>query len=123
MIEAVSRESVPVPSAPARRGGESGHLFLLPRGPASEAGLLRGLGKCPPKQARIDIGLAILGTKPLPRSGRSRTEIAAYCGCSRERIRQIEERALRRLRNRCIFLKDERLRQAGEELLGRSVPL
>lgn len=85
--------------------------------------VLPSLGKNPAKTKRIDIGLAILATKRLPRSGRSRTEIAAYCGCSRERIRQIEERALRRLRVRCIFLKDERLRQAGEELLGRSVPL
>jgi hypothetical protein len=139
----VSRESVPgrvrraaadLLSTPKRRTGAGG-LSTESGSPRGEA--LRGhflmeparpravscLGKSPGKTKRIDIGLAILGTKPMPRSGRSRSEIAAFCGCSRERIRQIEESALRRLRNRCIFLKDQRLRQAGEEILGRSVPL
>ena len=46
----------------------------------------------------IDIGLAISATHSIPGVPRSAADIAAYCGCSRQRIQQIEERALRKLR-------------------------
>jgi hypothetical protein len=127
----VSRESAPNTEVAVRQQPvHSPRAFSTPKRRTGAGGLstvsgqlLRApIGKCPAKTKRIDIGLAILSTMPLPRGGRSCAEIAAYCGCSREAIRQIKERALRRLRVRCIFLKDERLREAGEEILGRSVP-
>lgn len=53
----------------------------------------------------IDLGLAILCTSndsfgnPRPGGCKSLSEIALYCGCSRERIRQIADRGLRKIRN------------------------
>jgi len=49
------------------------------------------------KVERIDLGLAILSAT---RQGErlTPTEIAAYCDCTPGRIRQIENRALARLR-------------------------
>jgi hypothetical protein len=49
----------------------------------------------------IDLGLAILSSVEhrLPEGARrSQDEIAAYCECSKTRIQQIEERALRKMR-------------------------
>lgn len=52
------------------------------------------------RKSSIDIGLAVLcAIKPgVPLS---RSAIASACDCSEERIREIEERALRKLRNPC----------------------
>ncbi len=46
-----------------------------------------------------DLGLAILAATSVP--PHNREEIAAYMGISRERVRQIEEKALRKLRHPC----------------------
>lgn len=49
-------------------------------------------------KSSIDLGLAISAhhsTLGVPRTADS---IAAYCGCSRQRIQQIEEKALRKIR-------------------------
>jgi DNA-directed RNA polymerase sigma subunit (sigma70/sigma32) len=51
-------------------------------------------------KSSIDLGLAISAhhsTLGVPRTSDS---IAAYCGCSRQRIEQIEKRALRKVRAR-----------------------
>ena len=49
-----------------------------------------------PQAADIDLGLAILASTSEP--PHTQNTIAAYCGCSRQRIQQIEQRALRKLR-------------------------
>lgn len=46
----------------------------------------------------IDLGLALLGIANQDREGLSCEEIAAWCGCHRSRIEQIEQGALRKLR-------------------------
>lgn len=46
----------------------------------------------------IDLGLAILGIANPDRELLSYEEIAAWCGCHRSRIEQIEKGALRKLR-------------------------
>src|SRR5262245_50853771 len=48
----------------------------------------------------IELGLAVSALTMLPGETRTLEEIAAYCNCSRERIRQIEFRALRKMRIR-----------------------
>lgn len=68
----------------------------------------------------IDLGLAILCTKEysLPIGvGRTVDEIAAFCGCSRQRIDQIYQRALRRLRNKVRFNRDPVLKEIIATLL------
>jgi DNA-directed RNA polymerase sigma subunit (sigma70/sigma32) len=62
------------------------------------------------RTANIDLGLAILALTSEP-SHTSRT-IAAYCGCSRQRIQQIEHKALRKLR--AALYRDRRLKEALE---------
>ena len=55
----------------------------------------------------IDLGLAILSCISNQGERRSQSEIAAFCGCSRQRIEQIEAKALRKLRTRLrITCKD-----------------
>ncbi|WP_042724556.1 sigma factor-like helix-turn-helix DNA-binding protein [Chthoniobacter flavus] len=48
--------------------------------------------------AYIDLGLAILGAVTEPGQCRTHEEIAAYCGCTKQAISQIEWRAIRKLR-------------------------
>jgi hypothetical protein len=62
------------------------------------------------RNANIDLGLAILASTSEP-PHTSRT-IAAYCGCSRQRIQQIEQKALRKLR--AAFYRDRILKEAFE---------
>lgn len=50
------------------------------------------------KSSRIDLGLALLAAIAIPEVGYSQTEIAAWAGCSQQRIKQIEYKALRKLR-------------------------
>jgi hypothetical protein len=50
-----------------------------------------------------DLGLAISGATLQPGKTRTSVEIAAFCGCSKQNIQQIEKRALRKLRNRILF--------------------
>jgi DNA-directed RNA polymerase sigma subunit (sigma70/sigma32) len=69
-----------------------------------------------PRNANIDLGLAILAsTSDPPRTSRT---IAAYCGCSRQCIQQIEQKALRKLR---ALYRNRMLSEAFEnELQGLS---
>ena len=50
-----------------------------------------------------DLGLAISGALLAPGQTRSINELAAFCGCSKQNIQQIEKRALRKLRHRIFF--------------------
>jgi DNA-directed RNA polymerase sigma subunit (sigma70/sigma32) len=64
----------------------------------------------PARRANIDLGLAILAsTSEPPHTCRT---IAAYCGCSRQRIQQIEQNALRKFRT--ALYRDRILREAFE---------
>lgn len=61
------------------------------------------------KSDRINLGLAVCGLhceKGVPKTAR---EIAAYCGCSYQRIQQIEARALRKIR--AALYRDKVLRE------------
>jgi hypothetical protein len=62
------------------------------------------------RDANIDLGLAILAStsEPPHTSG----TIAAYCGCSRQRIQQIEQKALRKFR--AALYRDRILNEAFE---------
>ena len=51
-----------------------------------------------PKGREIDIGLAIAGATLPPGQMRDLTEIAAYCGCSRQLIHTIEKSAVKKIR-------------------------
>jgi DNA-directed RNA polymerase sigma subunit (sigma70/sigma32) len=50
------------------------------------------------KQDRIDLGLALLKSSAHPGDTFSYDEIAAYCGCSANAVRDIEQKALAKLR-------------------------
>ncbi len=63
----------------------------------------------------IDLGLAILSATTQPGERRSVREIAAYCGCTSTYIFQIEQRALRKLRN------TPALGEIGVAVLGRNL--
>ena len=65
------------------------------------------------RTANIALGLAILASTSEP-PHTSRT-IAAYCGCSRQRIQQIEQKALRKFR--AALYRDRILREAFENEL------
>jgi DNA-directed RNA polymerase sigma subunit (sigma70/sigma32) len=60
--------------------------------------------------ANIDLGLAILASTSEP--PHTCKTIAAYCGCSRQRIQQIEQKALRKFR--AALYRDRTLREAFE---------
>ncbi len=48
----------------------------------------------------IDLGLALLSVANEAREPMTYQDIAAWCGCHRSRIEQIEKEALRKLRGR-----------------------
>jgi Sigma-70, region 4 len=52
------------------------------------------------RKESIDLGLALLSVLRLPNESLTYDDIAAWCGCCKEQIRQIEFRALRKLRRR-----------------------
>jgi len=51
----------------------------------------------------VDLGLAISGALLKPGQCRTTTEMAAFAGCSKQNIEQLEKRALRKLRHRLMF--------------------
>lgn len=57
------------------------------------------------KTIRIDAGLALLSLVSKRNEPLTLDDIAAWCDCSRERVRQIEESALKKIRMR--LNKDE----------------
>ena len=96
--------------------GDDGAPVFLPRPPLLQNKRDRtGLkGRLPPN-ANIDLGLAILAsTSEPPHTAKT---IAAYCGCTRQCIQQIEQKALRKLR--AALYRDRILGEAFEtELRG-----
>jgi sigma-70-like protein len=64
-----------------------------------------------PRSAGIDLGLAILASTSEP--PQTCQTIAAYCGCSRQCIQQIEQKALRKLRT--ALYRNRILREAFED--------
>jgi hypothetical protein len=51
----------------------------------------------------IDLGIAISGATLAPGKIRTREEIAAYAGCTKQNIEQLEHRALRKLRHEIFY--------------------
>ena len=84
-------------------------LFVLARRYFSTKGWTDMKGRLA-RNANIDLGLAILASTSQP-PHTSRT-IAAYCGCSRQRIQQIEQKALRKLR--AALYRDRILKEGFE---------
>ncbi len=82
----------------------------------SEFGRLSGREAIADRAMRIDLGLALLSILAKPCVPLDQADIAAWCGCSRSMIFQIEHRALRKLRNRLRFIKDPRLIEAIDGL-------
>jgi hypothetical protein len=76
-------------------GGASGVFFSDASFFQDKAGRTRMKGRLP-CNANIDLGLAILASTTEP--PHTAQTIAAYCGCSRQCIQQIEQKALRKLR-------------------------
>jgi|SRR5215813_239650 len=82
---------------------------------------------CHQKVNSIDLGLAILSVRNKTPDGLRRypltlQEIGYYCNCTRERVRQIEERGLRKIRQRLCEESPEYLDalRAYMHSLGRS---
>lgn len=70
-----------------------------------------------PLRSRIDLGLAVLRAKTPPgHPPRTQEEIAAWAGCSKQAIQQIEWRALRRLRRRLLMHHDPVLTELFDHL-------
>lgn len=74
------------------------------------------------KSARIELGLALLNDIAIPGIAYTTDEIALWCGCTNSAIYAIEQRALRKLRNRFRFMKDDRLREMMEHLFDERRP-
>ncbi len=62
----------------------------------------------PLKMRRVELGLALLQRVALPNVCYDQREIAHWCGCTHQRIDQIEKRALRKL-FRLLALRDPEL--------------
>jgi hypothetical protein len=82
----------------------------------SEFGIVHGAGAALERTARIDLGLAILQCLARPGVPLTQADIAAWCGCARGLIYAIEQKALRKLHNRLLFIRDPRLVEAVKEL-------
>jgi hypothetical protein len=67
----------------------------------------------------VDLGLAISGATLAPGKTRTCVEIAAFAGCSKQNIEQLEKRALKKLRHH-IFYKHPTLRDSLSAMLSNS---
>lgn len=84
--------------------------------PVSSHRRIRQEGAAVNRSSSIDLGLAVLGVVNCnPREPLTLEAIAEVCECAKERIRQIEEGALEKLRRR--FGNDTELREAFAEML------
>ena len=68
------------------------------------------------KTERINLGLDLLAMRTPPGVELTQTEIAAWCGCRSEYIRQIEERGLRKIRRK--LMSNPELAEAWREVIG-----
>lgn len=73
----------------------------------------------PAKRNRIDLGLALLSCAAKPGVRYSHEEIAAWAGCTDSLIIATEQRAMRKLRNRLLFLKDPVLRELVDSVVSK----
>ncbi len=55
------------------------------------------------KTARINLGLELLMIAALPGRALTQEDIAAWCGCTKDAVYQLEREALKKLRARLIF--------------------
>lgn len=71
--------------------------------------------------SEIDLGLAIIAALRHPGECLTQQDIAAWCGCTRQRIEQIEKQALRKIRRRLgLATKDDGLwRELMNEMFNR----
>jgi DNA-directed RNA polymerase specialized sigma24 family protein len=92
----VAAKEVAFHASPARRDENPGLLGASQR-KSREAPFLQMKLTPKEKSARIDLGLAILSATR-PGKQLSCAEIAAYCDCTPEAIRHVEQKALARLR-------------------------
>lgn len=83
----------------------------------SEWGVVRGKGVAVARTERINLGLTLLQMAAQPGVPLSRKDQAAWCECGESAIFVIEQKALRKLRKRLLYLKDPRLIEAIEHLL------
>lgn len=60
------------------------------------------------RSSRVDLGLALLSLVAKPGVPLTFDDMAAWCGCSRQAINFIYQRALRKLRN-ALFFRDHEL--------------
>lgn len=65
----------------------------------------------PEKSLRIDLGLELLYIRRLRGVELTQDDIAAWCGCTDGSIFLIEQRALKKLRNRLLFTSDPLLQE------------
>lgn len=65
----------------------------------------------PAKQARTDLGLALLSLLVKPGVRLTRYDIAAWCGCTDAAIYRLEIEIMRKLRNRLQFGRYRALHQ------------
>lgn len=63
------------------------------------------------RASRIDLGLAISGATLEPGETRTLRDLAAYCDCTYEGIRRIEEKALEKVRARLLEMGYTKLHQ------------
>jgi len=71
------------------------------------------------REHRTDLGLAIAHAACLPGQRRTLEEIASFCACRNQNIRQIEQRALRKLRKALFFRRDPVLIELVESVIHR----
>jgi sigma-70-like protein len=73
--------------------------------------------------ADIDLGLAVSALSLTPGERRTTEELALFCGCTRQNISRIEQRALRKLRVKLQFQKDPFLAEAMNVMTGKVISL
>ncbi|ACB76662.1 hypothetical protein [Opitutus terrae] len=61
------------------------------------------------KTARIDLGLQLLQLAAKPGTSFTLHEIALWCGCTRDAVLLIEQKALKKVRTRIRFGRDSKL--------------
>jgi hypothetical protein len=71
---------------------------------------------------RIDLGLSLLSLVARPGEPLTHEDIAAWCGCNRQKILHIETTALRKLRRRLRIVGDPLLKEMMEEYFQRRQP-
>ena len=72
------------------------------------------------KSTRMDLGIAILSAVAIFGVRYTQDEIAAFAGCHRQAIQNVETKALKKLRNQLFSRKGPVLIELVESILGRT---